>query len=258
MQEGELIKGITFDLWQTLIYEKLDEEDEKRTIRISSIGRVLEKYGFIFSREEIENAYHLCGKELREIWESERDISCREQVERTLFHLKRENEFLGVEIKEVMNEIEDAYVSPIFEKPPSLVAGVEECLAYLRGRGLKLGLICNTGRTPGYALRVILERLGIRVFFSYMFFSDEKNMRKPNPLVFHQTLRSLGVLPEQSIHIGDLEETDIIGAKRAGMMAGLFSDDQLQMSNEKCNTNADIVFHSFKEIEKYIGTNEIL
>lgn len=257
MQEASLrLTGVTFDLWQTLIYEKASEEEEKRAIRISAIGKILKENGFIKSFEEIENAYHICGKELREIWNMERDISCREQIERILFYLKVGNEFLN---DKFMNEIEIAYVSPIFEKPPFLIEGVIECLSHLREMGLKLGLVCNTGRTPGYALRVVLEKIGIIDFFSSMSFSDETKMRKPNPVVFHRILESLGVLPEQSIHIGDLEETDVIGAKKAGMMAGLFIGDQsTNMSNNIGNTNADMVFYSFKEVEEFIKRNKAL
>ena len=60
--------------------------------------------------------------------------------------------------------------------------------------GLKIGLISNTGMTPGTTFRAHLENIGLLGFFDVLTFSDEVKLSKPSEEIFRLTLRALGRL----------------------------------------------------------------
>jgi putative hydrolase of the HAD superfamily len=119
----------------------------------------------------------------------------------------------------LMEALDEAYCLPILSAPPVANAGAAEVLAALSRRGLRLGLVCNTGRTPGRMLRIVLERLGLSRHLGVLTFSDEVGLRKPHPEIFLRTLAPLDAAPAAAAHIGDDVTTDVGGARRLGMRA---------------------------------------
>jgi putative hydrolase of the HAD superfamily len=95
--------------------------------------------------------------------------------------------------------------------------GASELLGSLKEKGLSLAIISNTGRTGGTFFRGLLEAYGLAQYFDTMVFSNEAGIRKPNKEIFLGTLEQLGVSPEDAIHVGDDSDTDVVGAKGAGM-----------------------------------------
>jgi FMN phosphatase YigB (HAD superfamily) len=93
----------------------------------------------------------------------------------------------------------------------------ERVLMYLKNRGLKLGLISNTGPTSGSLIRRFLETKHLSCFFDTMTFSDESGFAKPAREIFINTLTELGSNSEEAVHVGDDLNTDIFGANRAGL-----------------------------------------
>src|SRR5262249_51168368 len=75
------------------------------------------------------------------------------------------------------------------------------------------------GFSPGRVLRRVLADSGILPAFDSLVFSDEAGCSKPHLEVFKRTATRLGTEPERMAHIGDLEHTDIVGAKAAGYRA---------------------------------------
>jgi len=104
-----------------------------------------------------------------------------------------------------------------------LLPGVAETLPALAAAGLKLGLISDTGLTPGRVLVTFLERDGLLPYFSSLTFSDETGFPKPDPRVFDLTLAEMGVKADSSLHVGDTPRTDIAGALNVGMRAVRFA-----------------------------------
>jgi len=56
-------------------------------------------------------------------------------------------------------------------------------------------------------------------FFGCTVFSDEVGYNKPHRIMFETALKVLGGKPSKGLHIGDLLQTDIAGAKAVGMKA---------------------------------------
>jgi putative hydrolase of the HAD superfamily len=219
-----MIDTITFDLWNTLIYFSSEDNLRFKNKRVEGFIEVLKNIGVSLSREEMEKAYDESSERYKPIRDREKDISTREQVQIILDCLGTHGfkEFA----EDVLNKLEEVLANQILTELPALAKGCEEILNYLFNKNYKIGLICNTGRTPGRILREVLKRKKIFQFFKVLTFSDELRIRKPNPRIFITTLESLNSSPASSLHIGDLLESDILGAKRCGMKAGWVCPDR--------------------------------
>ena len=100
-----------------------------------------------------------------------------------------------------------------------MVTGADDVLPRLRDRGLAIGLISNTGRTPGYALRRVLENLGLAAYIDIMVFSNEHGVCKPQRSIFEELRKGLDVDYGEMLFIGDNLHVDVYGAQRCGMRA---------------------------------------
>ena len=210
-----MLRAVTFDLWQTLILDTPEGLRQARADRVGGLRGVLAREGHRVDAADVERAYDAVGRGLETVWAQRRDIGSRGQVRMLL-------EALGIEGSvpsdgRVMDALDDAYRLPVLSSLPVPNAGAAEILEELTRRGIRLALICNTGRTPGSMLRQVLDRLGLKAYLQVLTFSDEVGLRKPHPEIFSRTLAALGVSPAESAHVGDDVTTDIAGARGIGM-----------------------------------------
>jgi putative hydrolase of the HAD superfamily len=212
-----MLQAVTFDLWQTLILDRPEGLRQARAGRIQGIRTVLIQHGHAVDTAAVEQAYDAVGERLEDAWRTQRDIGSRGQVHILLNLLGLDGPVIAD--GPIMDALDRAYCLPILSALPVANAGAAEVLAMLSTGGLRLALICNTGRTPGSMLRIVLERLGLRRFLSVLTFSDELGLRKPHPEIFLRTLAALGVPPSHAAHVGDDVTTDIAGARGVGMRA---------------------------------------
>ncbi len=91
---------------------------------------------------------------------------------------------------------------------------VPRVLEELAERGVHIALISNI-ITKSYVHQQ-LEAYGISSYFSVVATSAECRKRKPDPLMFRETARKLGVPVELAMYVGDTISRDIAGAKRSG------------------------------------------
>ncbi len=141
----------------------------------------------------------------------------------------------------------------LIEDPPSErelppVPGAPGAVRRLRERGLRLGIVSDTGFRPGRVLRRQLAAVGILDCFEPggMAFSDEVGVPKPHPRIFEAALRGLDVAAAEAVHVGDLKFTDVAGARGVGMRVIRFTGcaDDLEEGPE-----ADAVVSSYAELE---------
>ncbi|MEM3578397.1 MAG: HAD-IA family hydrolase [Candidatus Bathyarchaeia archaeon] len=92
-------------------------------------------------------------------------------------------------------------------------------MQWLKSQNKHVGVICNTGLTPGFGLRRFLEKEGVAKYFDVMIFSEEVGVRKPDPRIFHLVSEKLKVKPCEVVHLGDNLSSDVWGAKNAGFKA---------------------------------------
>lgn len=211
------ISAVTFDLWDTLIQEYPGNSDKVSAIRIDRIWRVLSDRGMIHSRDEVQAAYLKTFDFLQLTWSKSRDVPVRDHI---LFMLSSiDSKLTGRLSKDDIAVIEKIYSEGILEHPPRLLPGAKEALKSIREKDYRMGLISNTGRTPGSMLRIVMDKLGILEHFDTTTFSDEILVRKPNELAFNITLEKLRAIPKAAVHIGDDSDKDVKGAKKVGMRA---------------------------------------
>jgi putative hydrolase of the HAD superfamily len=78
----------------------------------------------------------------------------------------------------------------VLYRPPELTPRAAEAVRELASRGVALGIISNTGRTPGLILRRVLDRHDPLRRFTAVSYSDEVGYRKPDAEIFRRTLPS--------------------------------------------------------------------
>ena len=211
-----MIKAIVFDLWETLITEQPGMPGAWKRIRLERIARILST-----PSKSLESAYRSSWERCHELyWSADKDVPCRTQIEHFV-------EALEIEVDEpTMQALEHAYATAAIEAMPVVVPGATELLPRLAADGHKLGLISNTGRTPGYALRTILERLDLGRYFDVMVFSNEHGACKPQMSIFEAVRVALDLRFEEMLFVGDNLYVDIYGAQRCGMRAVHFIPPQ--------------------------------
>ncbi|MBI3978153.1 MAG: HAD-IA family hydrolase [Chloroflexi bacterium] len=221
---GQPVAAVTFDLWQTLMHDTVENGRRRGVARAAALQATLAAVGFDRTVEAIAGADQTTWRHCEAVWKSLCEVSIDDQIRHLLAGLAVPASAVGDAA--TWSRIEVAYVEPFFDHPPTPAPGVHDVLRAVRGLGIRIGLICNTGRTPGSALRRLFDQWGIRGYFDSLAFSNEEGIRKPHPDIFHRELRRLGVTPPEAIHVGDDLVADIAGAKAAGLRAILVGADQ--------------------------------
>ncbi len=183
-------------------------------LRCRHLADILEEQRIVREHEEIIESYLSTHDYVHEIWEKEnyRNVISEERVNHILqnLHVKLQ--------KEIKNRITREFEEAILKDPPPLVSGAKETLETLRIK-YKLGIISDTGFTPGRVCRKVLNKKEVLNHFSATTFSDEVHFNKPHRIIFETILRKLNTYPSEAVHVGDLLQTDIAGAKAIGMKA---------------------------------------
>jgi putative hydrolase of the HAD superfamily len=88
-------------------------------------------------------------------------------------------------------------------------------LRTLRAHGMHMGVITNGGTERQ---RRKLAALGLADAFDVVLISEAEGVRKPSAEIFLRALERCHVEPEESVFVGDHPDTDIEGARNAGLL----------------------------------------
>ncbi len=108
-----------------------------------------------------------------------------------------------------------AYVKnyePRVGRQSALYAGVIETLESLAARGLKLAVVTNALQ---HLAEAILARFYLARFMTLVIGGDRVARGKPHPEALLTACQLLGVVPEQTLMVGD-SENDVLAARAAG------------------------------------------
>lgn len=83
----------------------------------------------------------------------------------------------------------------------------------IRAMGIRVGLISNWDRR----LTGLMEGLGIAGLLDTVVSSADVGLHKPDPRIFLLACERLGVDPQDSVHVGDHQYADVLGATAVGM-----------------------------------------
>jgi FMN phosphatase YigB (HAD superfamily) len=238
------IKAISFDFWNTLFTEtpggfKIYQERRRDLLR-----EALKAEGGEFSEEQIGQAINHEARSHHLIWtEEHRTLNAEQRLRRTLDHL--EASLSEGSIESLVRQYEEG----IYERPPVLVEGAGRVIADL-ARHYRLGIISDIGFSPGRVLRQLMRQAEILEAFDSLVFSDEAGRSKPHAELFARTSQTLNARPTEIVHIGDLEHTDVVGARNASFFAIRFVGITAMEEGE--TTIADVVTAEFGEIPDII------
>lgn len=209
------ITAVTFDLWQTLLLDNRELGRARAQVRLDGTQQALIGHGENYDIEHIREAYRACYRHCHAIRDQGLDVSFREQV--GIFIDLISPNLVERLSDEVVQEIERVYADSFFVYPPVPHTQTLTVLQGVKDMGLRIGLISNTGMTPGVTFRQFLQQHGILEFFETLTFSDEVKLSKPTCAIFSLTLRSLNAIPAQTVHVGDHVVNDVMGAKQCGL-----------------------------------------
>ena len=243
-----MIEAVTFDHWNTLVYE---EVGALRGARLDEWIGILEGVGFAVERQRLDAAFASSWERFVKSWEADEQYTAVEAAVDVL-------DELGFDVPDEVHDQLLAAFTGVSEKAQlHLCDHVEETLRELKGAGIRLGIICDVGMTPSAALRANLERKGVLGLFDHWSFSDEVGAYKPSPVIFHHALEGLGgIAPERAAHVGDLRRTDIAGAQAMGMIAvrytGVFDDIGEEAAGQP---DGDHVIDDHRQLPKLLGVD---
>ncbi|MEM2419999.1 MAG: HAD family hydrolase [Candidatus Bathyarchaeia archaeon] len=133
-------------------------------------------------------------------------------------------------------------------KTTSLQPGVKEVLKTLREMDLKIGLCTVNGQKSA---EYVLERFGIKEFFSAVISREQVKYVKPNVEHLQATLEALEISPQEALVIGD-SQADMRCAKELGAMAvGILTG--VSTFKELIDAGADYLVTSVTDVPILVG-----
>jgi HAD superfamily hydrolase (TIGR01662 family) len=126
------------------------------------------------------------------------------------------HDFLGIRFADPMPDLEMAYWKAAVTTEP--MPGAREALEEFHRRGVPIGVVSNCAFGPE-VVRYELGKHGLSDHLMFVMVSAEYSVRKPNTLLFETAAAKLGVASEDIWFVGDRLDTDVAGAKAAGMKA---------------------------------------
>ena len=225
------IRAVTLDFWGTLTAASSGNRQQ----RVTALHICLPDH----SNEQINQAYERS-------WATFMGSSRQGLGLHTGYILAETLRVLGTTLDPFrFGEIRRYWEEIVLDDPPPLNPGLGEMLLALRERDIAIGLISDTGTTPGRVMRQILEREGVLDLFHYLTFSNELGVTKAHPLAYLTTLGHFQVEPAQAIHVGDTPAADLDGAHAAGLFAALLLENN---PHPEAADRADIVLECLTDL----------
>jgi len=214
----EGIKALSFDFWYTIgRYDTEAEWQRQDEIRVAEFSRILKELGFRFPEELIDRTLSEVGAECEaERLRTEMEIPSREVVRRFLTRLGIRKQ-VGGAATDLLRSYDEALLKVKIVAEPQAI----EVLVELKRRGYSLALLSNTSH--GHIIKRIMDREALTGFFGHLLYTDEIGPRKPNPEAFKILLDRLGTRPEETVHVGDRIDLDVLGARRSDLRSVLYA-----------------------------------
>ncbi|MDE2999609.1 MAG: HAD family hydrolase [Gemmatimonadota bacterium] len=154
-----------------------------------------------------------------------------------LISLERTFEQLGkrVSFEHYVDGLFDVFAdAPLYEDVRPALAGLES---------YRTGVISNADEDH---LNIALGKnnLSFRVVVS----SESARAYKPAPEIFHEALRLIGSRPEETLYVGDSQDDDIVGARRAGIRVAW-----LNRKGEALKPNIPKPDHEISSLQEVVG-----
>ena len=179
--------------------------------------RVCTQHGVDITKEQMIEA-------MREVWvdivipemsDPNADFFCSDEEDRQWWWNYDSEIFrrLGIPEERHGEIFEDIYGFFADPRAWELYPDTLEALEQLKSSGFSLAIVSNWNSS----LQKVVDGLNISGYFDFAIASAEAGMKKPSPKIFQLALDRAGVEAERVVHVGDTYQTDILGARRAGI-----------------------------------------
>ena len=239
---ADALKAVTFDFWGTLFeWNGLAAESRRYAVR-----EFVARHRAELAPQVVDAAFAAGIAAQDAAWRRSNHFRPAAIIEHFLAELRLEAP------PESRAELQRLIEDPVPDRLLMPITGVEAAITRLRDRGIRLGIVCDSGMMVGRVLRGQLERTGLARHFEAgaLAFSDEVGVTKPRPEIFHKALAGLGSSPVDAAHVGDLRFTDMAGARALGMRAVRFRgfNDDIGEGPE-----GDATIDSYADLEAALG-----
>ena len=123
------------------------------------------------------------------------------------------------------------------------VPGAKGLLRVLRDRNVGTGILTN------HLARVQVRKLahcGLEGLVDFMLTSEEARCAKPDPRIFEQALERGNARAEEAVMVGDMWDSDVAGARAAGIRAVWFNRERLPVPD----SSSAVQLHSFEPVDE--------
>ena len=197
------ITAVTFDCWGTLITDVGFERAMARRVEAIADACGVDQTRAADLLDRAWKEHHAAWLDTRQYGSSGMASFCHTE--------------LGIEDADACAALTEALEEAGRLGTQSALEGAVDTLALLRTKGIRTALVCDAGFTPGRVVREFLDEHGLLPHLEHCTFSNEVGVPKPDPAIFRDALDALGVAATQTVHVGDLLRTDILGARNMGM-----------------------------------------
>jgi HAD superfamily hydrolase (TIGR01509 family) len=135
-------------------------------------------------------------------------------------------------------------------EPPE--PGMQEALADLHERGIRLGCISNAFMTA-QGLHQIMDERGLGPYLELTISSCEFGYRKPHPSIYEAALQGLGATAPEAVFVGDRLDADVAGPASMGMRTVLTHQYRIE-DPAGAQVQPDCVIAHLSELVAYIDT----
>jgi putative hydrolase of the HAD superfamily len=223
MKRWDEIRAVTYDCWGTLLRDR--DWKGATDLRLSALRRFLD-----LNEQEAAALLEEAWRKHDEAWKQVETFGAGRMAAYCL-------EARGVSDDDAIASLTKEFEEASLQGGVEAVDGAADTLQALRARGIRLGLVCDTGFSTGRVVRELLTGAGLIDHLEVLCFSDEVGVPKPGNEIFAKALAELGARPPEAIHVGDLKRTDIAGAHDIGMHTVRFKgvhDDQTDAVDAEC------------------------
>ena len=204
------IKSVCFDLDGTL-YDFLKVMRHSLTIALGEIVRRIPESEKLLSVDKMIEIRNNTAEELKCI------VFNLEEIRHISF--RRTLNYCGVNDDKFAEQLNQLYLKHRF-KDVELFDDVIPTLEKLKHK-YTLGILSNGNSYP--------ETLGVDKYFQFVILAQEVGVEKPDPEIFHLAVEKAGCLPDEFLYVGDSQESDIVGAKKAGIKIAWFNRTNVQL-----------------------------
>jgi putative hydrolase of the HAD superfamily len=197
--------AVFFDAGETLVHPHPTFPD--------LFARILEREGHQVSPDTIRERIHVVFDRFRTAAETNELWTTSPERSRRFWHDVYTIFLRDLGIADGDGLVETVYAEFTDLANYSLFDDVVPVLDRLSGAGLKLGVVSNFEEW----LERLLEQLGVRSYFEVRVISGVEGFEKPDPRIFQLAMERAGVLPAQSVYVGDNPELDVEPALALGM-----------------------------------------